>query len=603
MSDARRDDVHDGRAGPGAWRVLARFAPALWRHRRALAVAACCTLVAAAMTLLAPWPVKYIIDHALTGTPLPGPLAALVAGWPAHAVIALLGAAAAVIAILAAVASALEKNVEARVRERMTVELRDEVLAHIQTLPWHHRVRDRTGELGLRLVDDANQLVRLLTKSAPLTVRHAITSLFIFVMMFRLDVRLGVLGLVIALVLAGVARFHARALRDATRHKRDGEGAVAALAQEIIRGQPAIQALGAEDAMRERFADVNRRSLAAGVAETAAAVAMERSMQIGNGLALALMAVGGGMRVVDGGLTVGDLTIYLAYMVQLMKPIEKMNELAAATARGIARGEKLLALLERPRAVVDAPGAIELRHVRGLIELRGVSYAYPPAVPGDEPRPVLDGVDLRLEPGSFTVLTGPSGAGKSTLLHLLLRILEPDAGELAIDGTPYARVRLASLRAQFAVMLQETHLFAGTLRACLQPAAGGACSDARLRHALARVGLDDAVRALPDGLDARLGEGGANLSGGERARLSLARALLLDRPILLLDEPLANVDAESQRIIVDALADLRGERTCLGVTHQPALARIADRVLHLDARGLRAGLWTPRRIGRAEAHS
>jgi len=309
------------------------------------------------------------------------------------------------------------------------------------------------------------------------------------------------------------------------------------------------------------------------------------------------MAVVGGLRVLDGSLTVGDLTVCLAYVVQLLKPIEKMNDLAGTTARGIARGEKLIQLLDRPPAVIDPPDAITLRRARGLIEMRGVAYAYPADGPGDTPRPVFERIDLRLAPGSFTVLTGASGVGKSTLLHLLLRIIEPTAGELAIDGTPYTRVHLASLRAQFAVMLQETHLFAGSMRSGLQPS-GIPVQDSALWSALAQVGLEDTVRALPEGIDTRLGEAGANLSGGQRARLSLARALLLDRPILLLDEPLANVDDESQRIIVDALARLHPGRTCLGVSHQPALAQIADRVLHLDALGLHAASWPPLRHAR-----
>jgi ABC-type multidrug transport system fused ATPase/permease subunit len=601
MSEPRRKSAVPADGQPNAWQVLARFAPALWPHRRALGLALACTLLAAAMTLLAPWPVKYIIDHALGGMPLPAPLAAVLDGHPARVVIIVLGAATALVAALGALCSALEKNIEARVRERMTVELRDRVLGHIQSLSTHYRTRDRTGELALRLVDDVNQVVRLLTKSAPVALRHIVTSLFIFVMMFRLDVALGALGLGIALALVGLARFHARALRDATRRKRNGEGGVAALAQEILRGQPSVQALGAEQAMRERFGSENRESLEAGVAETRAAVAMERSLQIGNGLAIALMAVGGGLSVLDGTLTVGDLTIFLAYVAQLLKPIEKMNDLAGATARGVARGEKLLQLLARPPAVVDAPDAAALPRARGLIEMRGVSFAYPADDADDAERPVLERIDLRLAPGSFTVLMGPSGAGKSTLLHLLLRIIEPTAGEIAIDGVPYARVKLASLRAQFAVMLQETHLFAGTLRSALQPAQ--AASDARLWRALAQVGLEDTVRALPGALDARLGEAGVNLSGGQRARLSLARALLLDRPILLLDEPLANVDDESQRIIVDALKRSSAGRTCLGVSHQPALAQIADRVLCLDARGLRAASWAARHGQVAEARS
>ena len=185
------------------------------------------------------------------------------------------------------------------------------------------------------------------------------------------------------------------------------------------------------------------------------------------------------------------------------------------------------------------------------------------------------------EPGTLTVLVGPSGSGKSTLLNLLLRLFDPSSGEIILDGIPYTRIQLQRLRAQFAVMLQATHLFAGTVRSALQ-SGHQRVSDEKLFEVLKQVALDDFVHSLPDGLNTVLGEDCVNLSGGQRARLSLARALLLDRPILLLDEPLANVDSESQEIILDALDRTRARRTCLAVSHQPALVRRADVVLQLE---------------------
>jgi ABC-type multidrug transport system fused ATPase/permease subunit len=165
----------------------------------------------------------------------------------------------------------------------------------------------------------------------------------------------------------------------------------------------------------------------------------------------------------------------------------------------------------------------------------------------------------------------------------LLRLFDPSAGGILLDGVPYSRIRLSCLRAQFATMLQHTHLFSGTLRDCLQPY-DRRVSDRELWGTLELVALDRFVAQLPGRLDAVLGEDGMNLSGGQRARLSLARALLLNRPILLLDEPLANVDAASQRIILEAMDRIRVGRTCLAVTHQPELAELADVVLHLEER-------------------
>ena len=194
---------------------------------------------------------------------------------------------------------------------------------------------------------------------------------------------------------------------------------------------------------------------------------------------------------------------------------------------------------------------------------------------------MLDCVNLQLEAGCLTVLTGPSGSGKSTLLNLILRQLIPTAGEILIDGHPYARVTLASLRAQFGVMLQHHHLFAGSVRDALW-LNDGPIDDAGIWQVLAMVDLAGHVQRMPMGLDTELKEGGANLSGGQLARLSLARALLTDRPILLLDEPLANIDHASQAVILEALEQIRHARTIFAISHQPALLERADVVLILE---------------------
>jgi ABC-type multidrug transport system fused ATPase/permease subunit len=228
---------------------------------------------------------------------------------------------------------------------------------------------------------------------------------------------------------------------------------------------------------------------------------------------------------------------------------------------------------ERP-GVFDTVASLPVTRGRGVIELDGVSFAYP-----DRPR-VLADVSLRLEPGRLTVLTGASGVGKSTILNLIVRLFDPSSGEVRLDGVPLPAITLRSLRSQMAVLSQDTHIFSGTLRGALTPP-GRECSDDVLREALTLVSLEKFVDLLPDGLDTAIGEDAVNLSGGQRRRLALARAFLLDRPILLLDEPLANIDAESAGVVLHALARLRQTRTCLAVTHDAALVALADRRYHL----------------------
>jgi ABC-type multidrug transport system fused ATPase/permease subunit len=194
---------------------------------------------------------------------------------------------------------------------------------------------------------------------------------------------------------------------------------------------------------------------------------------------------------------------------------------------------------------------------------------------------VLRGVNLRLQPGELAMLVGASGAGKSTILSLLVRLFDPTSGEILLDGRPLRSLTVRSLRAQMAMMSQDTHLFAGSLREALTPT-GERLPDARIWDALALVAMEDFVRGVPGTLDAPLGEDGVDLSGGQRQRLSLARAFLLDRPILLLDEPTSNVDPESEAVIAAALDRLRRGRTCLAITHRLSLFDRADVAYRLE---------------------
>jgi ATP-binding cassette subfamily B protein len=376
-------------------------------------------------------------------------------------------------------------------------------------------------------------------------------------------------------VVTVVCRHYSRHLWAASRKKRKHEGNVSGLAQEIVRGMPVLQALGGESYARSRFEKTNAKRLKAGVEETGVAVRMERTLQIIQGVALALVTGGGALLALHGQITIGELTLFTAYIAQLLKPIEKLNDLAETSGRGFAGGERLLALLEQEALVRDSPGAIDLHRAAGLIEFRDVWFEYPESSVGRGV--VLRGINLRLEPGRLAVLRGESGAGKSTILNLLVRLFDPTKGEILLDGIPLRQIKLKSLRSQVAIMTQELHLFSGMLRSVLTPT-GVELSEARLWEALSLVALDEFVRALPHKLDTPLGEDGLNLSGGQRQRLSLARAFLLDRPVLLLDEPLANVDAASAAVILKALDRLRAERTCLAITHESTLLDYADDV-------------------------
>jgi ATP-binding cassette subfamily B protein len=563
-----------------SWRELMRtFGPDILVHRRAILRSYAFRVLEVATGVLAPWPLKIVIDHVLSARPLPGVLQRVDGGLSPIGIVIAAGAAIVLISSVRAAADALQKTTGARIRERLSLELRDRMLAHLQRLPPTLRASHRSGELVLRIVGDVEMFVRLQTRILPAIFENALTTIATFAVMLWIAPPMALLTLAVLPGLALLVRHYGRRLRAASRAKRRHEGDVAGLAQEIVRGLPAIQALGGEHHSRQRFARMNAQSLQAGVEETRATAAMEQAMKLTHGFSVALIVCAGSLLVMKGRLTIGGLTVMANYIVQLLKPIERLNEIAETASRGLTGGERLMSLLALCPSVEDAPGAVTISRAQGVIEFRDVSFAYP-TLDARRSR-VLRGVNLRIEPGQMMVLVGTSGAGKSTLISLMLRLFDPAAGTILLDGRPLASITLQSLRAQIASMAQDTHLFAGTVRDALSPG-GVVVSDERLFDALSLVALDDFVRALPRGLDAALGEDGVNLSGGQRQRLSLARAFLLDRPILLLDEPLAHVDAASEAVIVRALQKLRAGRTCIAVTHQPALFECADMIYRLD---------------------
>jgi ATP-binding cassette subfamily B protein len=570
----------NARARRGLWLDLLRsFGPTLWSHRRIVLTSYAFRILAVGAMLVAPWPLKIIIDHVLSSQPLPPPLHLFLSHSSAQTVVIAMALALAAIAAVRALAEFLQTTTAARLRERLNVQIRDRMLAHLETLPPTIQTTHRSGELVMRLVGDVDLFVRLLTKTLPTLFEYLVTTIATLALMFWLQPGLALFSLTLVPGLVVLMRHFGVRLSAASREKRRREGEVAGFAQEIVRGLAVIQALGGERRARERFRQLNASSLNAGQQATSVAAGMEGTLRIVHGAATAIVVGVGALMVLRGYLTLGGLIVMSAYLTQLLRPLERLNDLAETAAKALVGGERLLSLLDEQPAVRDAPDAVTLKGVRGVIELRDVWFSYSSS--GRRRGTVLRGVNLRLKPGELTVLVGASGAGKSTLLSLLVRLFDPTAGAILLDGIPLTRISIDSLRRQVATMAQDTRLFAGSIRQAVAPSESSV-ADERIWDALALVAMDAFVRELPDRLDTALGEDGVNLSGGQRQRLSLARAFLLDRPILLLDEPLSNVDAESEAVIAAALGRWRSGRTCLAITHRLSLFEHADAVYRLQ---------------------
>ncbi len=557
--------------------TLRPFLPHLWVQRRRLAGAYALTGLCVVLGMALPWPMKFLIDEVLAPNGA-GTGQSAATDSPTAAVL-LLAAAIALLASVSAFVLSLEKVMHAKVREQFTTSLRGAVIEHIYRLSLSARQSNASGELALRLGGDTQLVSRLLCKTVPFAVRDLAVAGLLLAAIAWIDLRIGGVALIVTVALGTIVVHYGPRLAQASATKRRREGELAALAQQSIVGVEHVQAMGLETRARARYMRDSERSLGAGVDEVRVAVQMERAAQIFSGLAVGSIAGLGGLRVLSGELSLGTLTVCLAYLTQLLKPIEKLNEIGSDMTRGLVRARRLVGLLSAECAIQEG-GNARLEESLEAIRCDGLEFTYPGST-----TPTISGFSHLFRIGECTVLTGPSGSGKSTLLRLLLRVLTPQKGTICANDVPYIELAPEALRANFAVLMQSAHLFSGTVREVLtelRPAA----SDSEIEEALHGVGLARFVADLPAGLETQVDEAGGRFSGGQKARLLLARALLSARPLVILDEPFANIDVISKRIILDALRRIKAQRILVAVTHDEVLLEIADHLLS-------APRWSP----------
>lgn len=506
----------------------------------------------AGLEVLRPWPLKWVIDGAL----IPDGASAL---EPRR--IVLFGALAALGIVLAHSAVQYVRALElARTGHAVTRAIRYRVFAHLSRLSPRFHARHKSGDLIVRLMGDVPQLSGMLVESSVELATRCLLVVGILSVMFGLDARL-TLALCAGLpVLLFVVRWISTHLTVAVHKQRKKEGYLADFLHEAVAGAPAIQALGRTEHVVHRFARSNRRSARAGLKATRMAARLSATTESLLGVAVAATLLVGGLRVLDGALRPGEMVLFLSYVRSLLKPVRSASRHAEKIAKGTACGERILSLLEERPEVVSTPGAPTAPERPRELCFEGVEFAY------DAGERALRGFDARFERGQLVALAGPSGAGKSTAVSLAVRLYDPQAGRVTLDGRPLSDWELSSLRERFGVCLQETVLFGESVRENLALGDPEA-SEEQLWHALGDAGLDERVRALEDGLDTQLGAAGSGLSGGERRRLTLARALLRGAPILVADEPFAGLDHATALRVRASLERVARESLVIVVCH------------------------------------
>ena len=554
---------------PSMRRSLKLVAPDVAPHRALILFGVLALLLEVAFRVLEPWPLKIVVDAV---TAFRG---AKVSHQPASVEL-LIGCGVVLLLIvgLRALSNYLATICFALVGSRAATSLRARVFRHVQGLSQQFHARNRSADTVQRIVGDVARMQEVaITAGMPLMANVA-TLLVMVVVMFVLDPLLASVVLVAIVAFAVTSGPTSRKITDASRQTRKGEGHLANTAQESLASIRVVQAYGLEDMVEENFTSANRTSLREGVRSRRYAARLERTTDVIVGLATAIVLVGGGLRVMQGAMSPGDLVLFTTYLRTTMKPLRDMAKYTGRIARASASGERVADLMEITPDVVTPDMPVRPRTVTGAVQFDRVITEYD----GVE---VLRGLSLDIRPGERVAIIGPSGAGKSTLVSLLVRSIDPVSGCVRLDGHCLTDLDLTQLRASISLLHQEAVLFTGTIRENIRMGRGDA-TDAEVEAAARAANAHDFIMEQPNGYDTVVGERGGTLSGGQRQRIAIARALLRRSPVVVLDEATTGLDPEAASLVLDAIDRLAAGRTTLAVTHDAEVALRATRVVWIE---------------------
>ncbi len=546
-------------------------------ERQRIALAALFMVGRAGVLVLLPWPLKYIVNCVILGKHLPHWLATPLprqAGQPV-ALLHLLVAAMLALAAADALLDYLGNRLFLAAGQRAVCALRQQLFSHLATLPLAFHRRRRSGELMSRLAEDVGRVQDVITVAGTSLLPHALTLGGIVAVMLALDWRYALLAVAALPALGVVSHRWATQLRVRLRRARGQDGELWGLAQEVLGALPLVQASGRERHERRRFARRAIGSLRAALAASRTQAQLAPLVNALIGVAGAAITWYGARRVLAGSLTPGDLLLFLAYLRGMVTPARQIAKAAPLLGRAAVALERIDEVFAEPAAVADLPQPLTPPRCAGRLEFRAVGFAYTTGVPA------LAGISFTLAPGRTVALVGPTGAGKTTIATLAVRLADPDAGQVLLDGHDLRTLRLGFVRRHVALMLQDAPLLHGTVWENIaygRPGAGRADAIA----AAVAAGVDEIIAALPEGYDTRVAERGASLSGGQRQCVAIARVTLAEARVVILDEPSASLDGATERGIAAALARLTAARASLVIAHRLATIRGADQILVLD---------------------
>ncbi|MGW9265399.1 ABC transporter ATP-binding protein [Gordonia terrae] len=585
-----------GPAGLSVPATVRRFAPLLAGLRWQLAIAVFCHLVQVGTTVVTVALFGHIVDEVLVS----GDLGALWTPMTIWVGVSMLGAG----------SSYAGAMLTGNVTETVLLRLRDQLYAHTQRLAPHARSRFGGGDLVSRNTGDVEAVDSLLSSGVVAGVVAAVSVLVYGLAAFVTNWQLALIAAILAPLLWLIARRFGTAVKRASRREREAAGQISSLVAEGIGSMVALQADNQTARHRHRVADQSRRWRDARMSELRADAAFTEAVTVVEVLCMIAVIAFGAWQISRGEAQLGTLIALTGYLGYLYPQIQTLGGLVVEITSATASAERVAQVLDAPMGAADehlvdpgptepsvaarAPaGSVVADSGPATLSLTGVSFAYP----GSRSQ-VLEDAHLEIRAGETLAITGPSGAGKSTLTYLLLRLYDPDAGTIRLNGTDIRDLDAAGLRAHLSVLHQQPALMRGTIAENIRFGLETATA-ADISAAAKTAGAAEFISRMSGGFDAEVVERGENLSGGQRQRIALARTVLRNRPVLVLDEPTTGLDDESVGEILRPLAEIASTRTTLLISHDPRVLELADRRVELrDGRFLAAGPMGPRRARR-----